>query len=233
MNPNVMATTDVAGATFSLAFFGMMAATVLFLLATGWVAARWKLPVALCALVTLVGAISYFDARAVWLATKDIPIVYQYTAWMVTIPMQVVALYFFVAVVKTPTVALFWRLLVVAVATILARYMGEAELMNPTLAFLIGIVGWLYILGECFFGQMAENVAKSGDQRLQRGFFWLRLIATVGWAIYPLGNFIMSFGGGTDTGGFAIAYNLADFINRIAFGLAFLAVALRTEGETR
>lgn len=233
MNPNVMATTDVAGATFSLVLFGMAGATVLFLLATGWVERRWKLPVTLCAMVTLIGALSYFDARAVWLASKDIPIVYQYAAWMVTIPVQVVALYFFVATVKTPSVALFWRLLVVAVATILARYLGEAGLMNPTLAFLIGIVGWLYILGECFFGQMAEIVAKSGDQKLQRGYFWLRLIVTVGWAIYPLGNFIMSFGGGADTGGFAIAYNLTDFINRIAFGLAFLAVALRGEGETR
>jgi sensory rhodopsin len=233
VNPNVMATTDVAGATFSLALFGMAAATVLFLLATGWVEKRWKLPVALCALVTLTGALSYLDARAVWLATKDIPIVYQYAGWMITIPVQVVALYFFVATVKTPSVALFWRLLVVAVATILARYMGDAGLMNPTLAFLIGIVGWLYVLGECFFGQMAEIVARSGDQRLQHGYFWLRLIITVGWAIYPLGNFIMSFGGGTDTGGFAIAYNLTDFLNRIAFGLAFLAVALRGEGETR
>ena len=233
MNPNVMATTDVAGATFSLALFGMAAATVLLLLATGWVSARWKLPLALCAVVTLVGAFSYFDARAVWLANHDIPIVYQYAGWMVTIPIQVVALYFFVATAKTPSLALFWRLLVVAVATILARYMGDAGLMNATLAFLIGIVGWLYILGELFFGQMAEYVAKSGDRRLQQGYFWLRLIVTVGWAIYPLGNFIMSFGGGSDPGGFAIAYNLADFLNRIAFGLAFLAVALKPEGEAR
>ncbi len=80
---------------------------------------------------------------------------------------------------------------------------------------------------------MAEIVAKSGDERLQRGYFWLRLIITIGWAVYPLGNFIMSFGGGTDTGGFAIAYNLVDFVNRIAFGLAFLSVALAGERQAR
>jgi hypothetical protein len=233
VNPNVMATTDVAGATFSMVLFGMAATTVLLLLATGWVTVRWKLPLALCALVTLVGTISYFDARAVWLATQDIPIVYQYAAWIVTIPLQVVALFFFVATVQTPSTSLFWRLLVVAVATILARYMGDAGLMNPTLAFLVGIVGWLYILGECFFGQMGEIVAKSGDENLQRGYFWLRLIVTVGWAVYPLGNFVMSFGGGTDTGGFAIAYNLVDFLNRIAFGLTFLTVALAGERSAR
>lgn len=227
MTPGVMDTADVAGATFSLALFGMAATTVLLLLATGWVSGRWKLPIALCALVTLVGAVSYFDAREVWLARHEIPIGYQYVAWMITVPTQVVALYFFVATVRTPTVALFWRLLVVAVLTILARYMGEAGFMHPTLAFLIGIVGWLYILGEAFFGQMSEIVAKSNDARLQRGYFWLRLIVTIGWAIYPLGNFITSFGGGVETGGLAIAYNLTDFVNRIAFGLAFLAVALK------
>lgn len=222
-----METADVAGATFSLALFGMAAASVLLLLATGWVAARWKLPLALCALVTLVGAMSYWDARAVWLQDGQIPIVYQYVGWQITIPAQVVALYFFVATVRTPSVALFWRLLIVAILTILARYMGEAGLMHATLAFLIGIVGWLYVLGEAFFGQMSEIVAKSNDQRLQRGYFWLRLIVTVGWAIYPLGNFISSFGGGVETGGLAIAYNLTDFVNRIAFGLAFLAVAMK------
>jgi bacteriorhodopsin len=80
---------------------------------------------------------------------------------------------------------------------------------------------------------MSEIVAKSGDQRMQRGYFWLRLIVTVGWAIYPLGNFISSFAGGVDAGGLAIAYNVTDFINRIAFGLAFLAVALRPEEPAR
>lgn len=233
MNPAVLNTADVAGATFSLAFFGMAATTVLLLLATGWVADKWKLPLSLCALVTLVGAAGYYEARAVWLASQQIPIVYQYVGWMITVPVQVVALYFYVATARTPSIALFWRLLVVAAVTILARYMGEAGFMHATLSFLIGIAGWLYILGECFFGQMGEIVAKSPDQRLQRGYFWLRLIITIGWAIYPLGNFIASFGGGVDAGSLAIAYNLADFVNRIAFGLAFLAVALRFEAPTK
>jgi bacteriorhodopsin len=139
----------------------------------------------------------------------------------------VVALYFFVGTVRLPSVALFWRLLVVAIVMILARYMGEVGFMHATLAFLIGIAGWLYILGECYFGQMGEIVAKSNEQRLQRGYFWLRLIVTIGWAIYPLGSFISSFGGGVDAGSLAVAYNLSDFINRIAFGLAFLAVAMQ------
>jgi sensory rhodopsin len=223
---SVLETTDVAGATFSLVLLGMAATTILMLLATGWVSGRWKLPVALCALVTFVGTANAWDAREVWLATKQIPIVYQYVGWMITIPVQVAALYFFVRAMGRTSVALFWRLLVVAVVTILARYMGEAGFMHPTLGFLIGIAGWLYVLGESFFGRMGEIIAKCNDEGVQRGYFWLRLIVTIGWAIYPLGNFISSFGGGVDSGSLAITYNLADFVNRIAFALAVLTVAI-------
>lgn len=222
----VLETTDVAGATFSLVLLGTAATTILMLLGTGWVSGRWKLPVALCALVAFVGAASYFDAREVWLGTRQIPIVYQYVGWMITIPVQVLALFFFVRAMGRVSVALFWRLLVVAVVTVLARYMGEAGFMHPTLGFLIGIAGWLYVLGESYFGRMGEVIAKCGDEGVQRGYFWLRLIVTIGWAVYPLGNFINSFGGGVDTGALAITYNLADFVNRIAFALALLTVAI-------
>jgi sensory rhodopsin len=222
----VLETTDVAGATFSLVLMGMAATTVLMLLATSWVSGRWKLPVALCALVTLVGAVNTWDAREVWLGAKQIPIVYQYVGWMITVPVQVAALYFFVRAMGRLSVALFWRLLVVAAVTILARYMGEAGFMHPTLGFLIGIAGWLYVLGESFFGRMGEVVQKCGHEGVQRGYFWIRLIVTIGWAVYPLGNFVASFGGGVDSGSLAITYNLADFVNRIAFALAILTVAI-------
>lgn len=223
---SVLQTTDIAGGTFSLALLGTVATTVLLLLATAWVSGRWKLPVALSALVTLVAAVNYNDAREVWLATQQIPIIYHYVGWMITMPVQVLALYFFVRAAGPVSVALFWRLLVVAVVMILARYMGEAGFMHPTLSFLIGIAGWLYILGECYFGRMGDSVAKCGDERIQRGYFWLRLIVTIGWAIYPLGNFIANFAGGVDSGSLAVTYNLADFVNRIAFGLAILTVAI-------
>ncbi len=227
MTVNALQTTDIVGGTFSLALFGMLACAVLLLLATGWVSRAWKLPVALSAIVALVAAIDYFEAREVWLAAKQVPIIYEYAGWMITIPIQVLALYFFAATAASPGSSLFWRLLIVAIVTVLARYMGEAGFTHAALSFLIGIVGWLYILGECYFGRMNEIVVQSDNEALQRGYFWLRLIVTIGWAIYPLCDFIANFGGGADGGGRAIAYNLADFINRIAFALAILAVAMK------
>jgi bacteriorhodopsin len=77
---------------------------------------------------------------------------------------------------------------------------------------------------------MDEAVSHSLDERAKRGFFWLRLIVTIGWAIYPLGNFITSFSGYQDTGALTIAYNLADILNRMAFGVAvFASAALASE----
>jgi bacteriorhodopsin len=100
------------------------------------------------------------------------------------------------------------------------------------LAFLISLAFWLFILGELFFGQMEEAVSKSTAASTKRGYFWLRLIVTIGWAIYPLGSFIISFGAYTDTGGLSVAYNLAAFVNLMAFGLAILTTAmLASQGD--
>ncbi len=75
-------------------------------------------------------------------------------------------------------------------------------------------------------------VSGSLNTNMRRGFFWLRLIVTVGWAIYPLGNFLTSFSGFEDAGALNVTYNLADFLNRMAFGVAILAVAVSATAET-
>ena len=106
---------------------------------------------------------------------------------------------------------------------VFVRYLGEATFMHATLAFLIGLVFWLYILGELYFGRMDDVVRGSTGDHLRRGYFWLRLIVTVGWAIYPLGNFLTAFAGIVDDGSLSVAYNLADILNRMAFGVAVLA----------
>ena len=49
------------------------------------------------------------------------------------------------------------------------------------------------------------------------GFFWLRLILTIGWALYPLSYLIVRLGSGADVAKLMVIYNLADLINQIAF----------------
>ncbi len=231
MNTSVMQTIDLTGASYSAALLGMIAASILLFLGTGWVRHGWKLPVALCGIATLIGVLVLFEARAVWLDTQQVPLVYHYAGWIISMPVQILALFFFARQSGSVPVALFWRFVVISVLMVLVRYLGEAGYMHATLSFLIGIVFWLYILGELFFGRMDEVVSNAGSAAVQRGYFWLRLIVTVGWAIYPLGNFITSFSGYVDAGGLSITYNIADFLNRIAFGLAILATAILASRE--
>ena len=222
----VFETTDLTAASYSVALLGLIATSVLLLLGTGWVDRGWKISVSLCAVAALVGAIAVYEARNALAASHAVPIVYHYVGWAISMPLQVLALYFFAGQAGRQSVGLFWRLVVVSVLMVFVRYLGEAQYMHATLAFLIGLLFWLYILGELFFGRMDETVRSSSNTNVQRGYFWLRLIVTVGWAIYPLGNFITSFGGYADDGGLSVAYNLADFLNRMAFGLTILATAV-------
>lgn len=158
---------------------------------------------------------------------------YHYVGWSVSMPLQVMALYFMAHTAGKLTAGLFWRLIIVSVLMVFVRYLGEAQYMHPTLAFLIGLVFWLYILGELYFGQMDEVVRASTGDYLRRGYFWLRLIVTIGWAIYPLGNFLTAFAGIVDDGSLSVAYNLADIVNRMAFGVAVLATGALVFDEAR
>jgi sensory rhodopsin len=187
--------------------------------------------VTLCAIAALVGVGAAWEAREAWLAGGGVPVVYHYVGWSVSIPLQVLALYFLTRTAGKLGPGLFWRLVVVSVLMVFVRYLGEAQYMHSTLAFLIGLVFWLYILGELYFGRMDDAVRSSTGDALRRGYFWLRLIVTVGWAIYPLGNFLTAFAGMVDDGSLSVAYNLADILNRMAFGVAVLSVGVAVSEE--
>lgn len=227
----VFETADLAAASYSAALFGLASTSVLLLVGSGWVNRNWKLPVTLCALAALVGAGAVYEAREAWAAAKSVPVVYHYVGWAISMPLQVLALYFLAGGASASGTGLFWRLAVVAVLMVFVRYLGEAGFMHATLAFLIGLVFWLYILGELFFGRMDEAARASVREPVRKGYFWLRLVVTIGWAIYPLGNFLTSFAGYADHGALSVAYNVADFVNRMAFGVAVLSTALIDSGE--
>ena len=229
----VYQTTDLTAASYSVALFGLAATAILLLIGTTWFGRGWRLPVTLCAVAALIGVGAAHEARAAWLAGHGVPVVYHYVGWSVSMPLQVLALYFMANTAGRLGAGLFWRLVVVSVLMVFVRYLGEAQYMHATLAFLIGLVFWLYILGELYFGRMDEVIRASTGDHLRRGYFWLRLIVTIGWAIYPLGNFLTAFAGMVDDGSLSVTYNLADILNRMAFGVAVLATGILLSDEAR
>ena len=227
----VFQTTDLTAASYSAALFGLAATAILLLMGTSWVNRSWRLPVVLCALAALVGVGAAYEGRAVWAVGGGVPVVYHYVGWIVSMPLQVMALYFMAKTAGKLGAGLFWRLVVVSVLMVFVRYLGEGAYMHPTLAFLIGLVFWLYVLGELYFGLMDDVIRSATGDHLRRGYFWLRLIVTIGWAIYPLGNFLTAFAGMMDDGSLTVAYNVADILNRMAFGVAILATGVLVSEE--
>merc|ERR1712066_827969 len=69
----------------------------------------------------------------------------------------------------------------------------------------------------------AGSVAASGNKvgkHVKTSFDTMRFIVTVGWSIYPLGYFFGYLMGQVDDDVLNLVYNLADFVNKIAFCLA-------------
>merc|ERR1712207_97214 len=127
----------------------------------------------------------------------------------------------------------FWRLLGGTVLMLAFGYMGEAGFLNPWAGFIFGMAGWAFILFEIFGGEASE-VAATGDkvnEYVKASFQTMRFIVSVGWSIYPLGYFFGYLLGGVDDSALNLVYNLADFVNKIAFCLAIWASAKKSTAE--
>ena len=66
---------------------------------------------------------------------------------------------------------------------------------------------------------------------LVTAFSALRMIVTVGWAIYPLGYIFGYLTGGVDANSLNVIYNLADFVNKIALGIIIWSCAVANSGR--
>ena len=227
----MLAQDDFVGISFWVISMGMLAATAFFFLETGNVAAGWRTSVIVAGLVTGVAFIHYMYMREVWVTTGDSPTVYRYIDWLITVPLQMVEFYLILSAVGKANSGMFWRLLLGSVVMLVGGYLGEAGYINATLGFIIGMAGWIYILYEVFSGEAGKAAAKSGNKALVTAFGAMRMIVTVGWAIYPLGYVFGYLTGGVDAESLNVVYNLADFVNKIAFGLVIWAAATSSGGR--
>ena len=227
----MLAQDDFVGISFWVISMGMLAATAFFFLEAGNVAAGWRTSVIVAGLVTGIAFIHYMYMREVWVATGDSPTVYRYIDWLITVPLQMVEFYLILSAVGKANSGMFWRLLLGSVVMLVGGYLGEAGYINATLGFIIGMAGWVYILYEIFSGEAGKAAAKSGNKALVTAFGAMRMIVTVGWAIYPLGYVFGYLTGGVDANSLNVVYNLADFVNKIAFGLVIWAAATSSGGR--
>ena len=223
----MLQTNDFVGISFWLVSMGMIATTVFFFSERGTVAASWRTSITVAGLVTGVAFIHYMYMRDVWVTTGDTPTVYRYIDWLITVPLQMIEFYLILAAVRKVPTSIFWKLLIGSLVMLIGGYLGEAGYIQPFVGFVIGMAGWIYILFEIFSGEAGTMAAKSGNRAMTTAFSAMRIIVTIGWAIYPLGYIFGYLTGGVDANALNIIYNLADFINKIAFGLVIWAAAMQ------
>tara|TARA_Y100000816_G_C26031130_1_gene539782 strand:+ start:88 stop:786 length:699 start_codon:yes stop_codon:yes gene_type:complete len=224
LSTSLLAANDYVGMSFWLATAIMLASTVFFFVERGDVKGKWKTSMTVAGLVTGIAFWHYLYMREAHLA-GDVTTVFRYIDWLITVPLQIVEFYLILAAVTVVPAMLFWKLLLASLVMLVFGFMGETGLFDTTLSFVFGVAAWGYIIYEVFAGEASKLSESSGNAGGQFAFNTLRIILTAGWFIYPLGYYLGYMGGGTDTGTVNVIYNIADLVNKTAFGLAIWAGA--------
>jgi len=224
---------DYTAVSFWIISIAMIASTVFFFAEAATVSSHWRTSLHVGGLVTLVAAVHYMYMREYWVAVGKSPIVYRYIDWSITVPLQMIEFNLILKAAKAPIGADgFWRLLIGTVAMLAFGYAGESGAINAWIGFFFGMCGWAFILFEIFAGESSSGAGKCSDA-VKQSFNNMRIIVSVGWAIYPAGYFL---GQVNRSAGAAqalnVTYNIADFVNKIGFVLACWSCA-KIDTESR
>jgi bacteriorhodopsin len=216
---------DPVAISFWIISIAMIAATVFFFAEAGTVNSHWKTTLHVGGLVTLVAGVHYMYMREYWVQVHQSPIVYRYIDWSITVPLQMIEFNLILkAAGKETSGGMFWRLLLGTVVMLLFGYLGEISALPAWPAFAGGMAGWAFILYEIFAGEAGGSVS-SCSEAVSSAFNNMRMIVTVGWSIYPAGYLFGYLLGAVDDTVLNIVYNVADFVNKIAFVLSCWACA--------
>ena len=223
---NNLTASDPVGISFWLISMALVAATAFFFIERDRVAGKWKTSLTVSGLVTLIAAVHYFYMRDVWVATGTSPTVFRYIDWLLTVPLLMIEFYLILSAVTKVPAGVFWRLLIGSIAMLGFGYAGEAGWMDAKMAFIPSMAAWFYIIWEIFRGEASQINAGLANANVQKAYKTMTLLVTVGWSIYPLGYFFGYFMGSQDPVMLNVIYNVADFWNKIAFGVVIWAAAV-------
>jgi bacteriorhodopsin len=204
----------------------LVASTAFFFLERDRVSSKWKTSLTVSGLVTLIAAVHYFYMRDVWVASGTSPTEFRYIDWLLTVPLLMVEFYLIMSAVGKVPGRVFWNLLIGSTAMLLFGYAGETGMMGVGMAFVLAMAAWFYVIWYIMKGEASQINASLANANVQKAYKSMTLLVTVGWSIYPLGYFLGYMGGGADAGTMNIIYNLADFWNKIAFGVVIWSAAV-------
>lgn len=224
-----MESNDYIGFTFFVGCMAMMAASAFFFLSLNQFDKKWRTSVLISGLITFIAAVHYFYMKEYWAEIHESPTFFRYVDWVLTVPLMCVEFYLILKVAGAKT-DLLWKMIFASIIMLVTGYLGET-LFSDQAALWGGISGlaYFYIVYEIWLGSASKLAAAAGGNVLasHKILCWFVL---VGWAIYPLGYMLGTQGWYTSilgTGGVDVAYNIADAINKIGFGLVVYSLATK------
>jgi bacteriorhodopsin len=90
------------------------------------------------------------------------------------------------------------------------------------------MAAWLYMIHTLYLGE-GKAAVSTASPAVNSAYNAMMMIIVVGWAIYPAGyaaGYLMG-GEGVYASNLNLIYNLADFVNKILFGLIIWNVAVK------
>ena len=231
--------------TFFLFFVGyisMGAAFVFFMSERSNVAPQYRTTMTISALIVGIAAFHYYYMRGVYVDHQVVSIEYRYMDWIITVPLMALKFPSLVgkdAITDDKFAGLGFTGICFTGAIIMIGfgYLGEAGLMDAYLALLLGGMGWAMIIVAT--GTPWSSGKGVDNSKIAPELMWsanaLRWFIVVGWVIYPLGYLFSPEVAIIDIGEkgelyMGIAYNIADMINKIGFGVvAWMGAKKATE----
>ncbi|NHM01511.1 bacteriorhodopsin-like [Flavobacterium difficile] len=228
-----MMSDDYVGFTFFVGCMAMMAASAFFFLSLNQFDKKWRTSVLVSGLITFIAAVHYFYMKEYWAEVGESPTFFRYVDWILTVPLMCLEFYLILKVAGAKT-NLLWKMVVLSVIMLVTGYLGETVYADQA-ALWGGISGLAYfvIVYEIWLGSAAKLAKNAGGNVLaaHKILCWFVL---VGWAIYPLGYMLGTDGWYTSIlgkGSVDIAYNIADAINKIGFGLVIYNLAVQSQKD--
>lgn len=218
---------DVVGFTFFSGYMAMFAASVFFFLERSRVDDHWKTSLLISGLITMIASVHYYYMRDQYLATHESPTEFRYIDWTLTVPLMCVEFYMIIKPFGGK-IGTMWKLIAYSVLMLVAGYIGESLQKDSNILWgIISTLGYVGVLYEIYMGDVKKIADASNSAATVKAVSTLRWFVLVGWAIYPIGYMLLP---GNLLAGLNIkidlAYNLADAINKIGFGLVVYTAAI-------
>lgn len=221
---------------FSVAFVGMAAGSLYFILERKNLAPEMQRLASICAVVPFVACLNYFYMKNMVGITGNVddvlnfPTAFRYVDWLITTPL-LLSMFPYLLGDSEEHFSVMSKLMVADVIMIATGYYGEVSIINASggtingwIGYILGCFAWLYIV-VTLYGTVAK-LAANMSVPVQKSLNTMRLFVVIGWAIYPIGFFVPLLGYGVE---FQVVrellYCIADLVNKVGFGLVAMSAA--------